>query len=173
MESQPQNPEFRIKPENFHPWTLNTNLCNFACYHMGLVARKPGPEAIKLFSYSTQLSTKFILLINVKMPTIFGILTFISMINATSERLKARNFFICRYLVFMSRCEICYACNYPVTWEEAHWCGWWPCTCTLIKNPIMMMSWNFMLSWVEHEKSFITSGTVFRVSNQVRFSYRD
>ena len=34
---------------------------------------------------------KFILLINVKMPTIVGILTFISMINTTSERLNARN----------------------------------------------------------------------------------
>ena len=34
---------------------------------------------------------KFILLINVKMPTIVGILTFISMINTTSERLKAIN----------------------------------------------------------------------------------
>ena len=22
MESQPQNPEFRIKPENFHPWKV-------------------------------------------------------------------------------------------------------------------------------------------------------
>ena len=61
-----------------------------------------GPEVIKHFSYSTQLSTKFILLINVKMPTIVGILTFISMINTTSERLKARNLFICRILVFMS-----------------------------------------------------------------------
>ena len=40
---------------------------------------------------------KFILLINVKMPTIVGILTLISMINPMSERLKARNFFICRY----------------------------------------------------------------------------
>ena len=30
------------------------------------------------------------LLINVKMPTIVGILTFISMINTTSESLKAR-----------------------------------------------------------------------------------
>ena len=49
---------------------------------------------------STQLSTKFILLINVKMPTIVGNLTFISMINATSERLKARNVFICRYFSF-------------------------------------------------------------------------
>ena len=54
-------------------------------------------QGYKTFSFSTQLSTKFILLINVKMPTIVGILTFISMINTTSERLKARNFFICRY----------------------------------------------------------------------------
>ena len=65
--------------------------------------RPSGPEVIKLFSCSTQLSTKFILLINVKMSTIVGILTFISMINTTSERLKgvkARNFFICRYSSF-------------------------------------------------------------------------
>ena len=27
MESQPQNPEFRINPENFHPWY--NHLCNF------------------------------------------------------------------------------------------------------------------------------------------------
>ena len=52
---------------------------------------RPCPEVIKLFSYSTQLSTKFILLINVKMPTLVGILTFIIMINTTSDRLKARN----------------------------------------------------------------------------------
>ena len=31
---------------------------------------KPGPEVIKLFSCSTQLSITFFLLINVKMPTI-------------------------------------------------------------------------------------------------------
>ena len=41
----------------------------------------PGPEVIKLFSCSAQLRLKFILLINVKMPTIVGILTFISKIN--------------------------------------------------------------------------------------------
>ena len=63
----------------------------------------PGPEFIKLFSCSTQLSTKFLLintklpineegfcfkslrciimLINVKMPAIVGILTFMSRIN--------------------------------------------------------------------------------------------
>ena len=55
-----------------------------------------GPNVIKLFSYSTQLSMKFILLINVKMPTS------VSMINTTSKRLKARNFFICKYFGFMS-----------------------------------------------------------------------
>ena len=36
---------------------------------------KPGPEVIKLFSCSTQLSMKFSLLIYVKMPTTVGILT--------------------------------------------------------------------------------------------------
>ena len=41
-----------------------------------------GPEVIKLFSCSTQLSMKFFLLINVKMPTIVGILTFISRENS-------------------------------------------------------------------------------------------
>ena len=41
----------------------------------------PGPEVIKHFLCSTQLRLKFILLINVKMPTIVGILTFMSRIN--------------------------------------------------------------------------------------------
>ena len=40
-----------------------------------------GPKVIKLFSCSAQLRLKFILLINVKMPTNVGILTFISGIN--------------------------------------------------------------------------------------------
>ena len=70
------------------------------CKHFG---PRSGPEAIKLFSYSTQPSTKFLLLINVKMPTIVGILTFISMIYTTSERWKARNFFICRYFSFLGQ----------------------------------------------------------------------
>ena len=52
------------------------------------------------------------------MPTFVGILTSISMINITSERLKARNFFICLYFSFNEQ---------------------------------------FVLSRVEHEKSFITS----------------
>ena len=52
------------------------------------------PDVIILFSCSTQLSMKFIMLINVKIPTIVGILTFISMINTTFDSLKARNVFI-------------------------------------------------------------------------------
>ena len=61
---------------------------------------RQAPSLLNFFSCSTQLSTKFILLINVKMPTIVGILTFISMINTTSERLKTRNFLICWYFSF-------------------------------------------------------------------------
>ena len=45
------------------------------------MARDNGAEVIKLFSCSAQLRLKFILLINVKMPTIVGILTFISRMN--------------------------------------------------------------------------------------------
>ena len=69
----------------------------------------PGPAVIKPFSYSTQLSTEYFLLINVKMPAIVGILTLISMINTTSERLKrlkARNFFICRYFSFYEQLKV-------------------------------------------------------------------
>ena len=55
----------------------------------------PGPEVIKLFlACSTQLSLKFILLINVERPIIVCILTFISRINTTSESFKARKTFI-------------------------------------------------------------------------------
>ena len=43
---------------------------------------EPGSEVIKHFSCSTQLSMNFFLLINVKMPTSVGILTFMSMQNS-------------------------------------------------------------------------------------------
>ena len=43
---------------------------------------------MKLFSCSTLLRKKLILLINVKMPTIVGILTFISRINDWTWRSK-------------------------------------------------------------------------------------
>ena len=53
---------------------------------------KPGPEVIKLFSCSTQLSMKFFLLMNIKMPTVVGILTFVRRKNSIlglSEHKKA------------------------------------------------------------------------------------
>ena len=41
-------------------------------FKLSLVTRIPGSEVIKHFSCSTLLSVKFILLINVKIPTITG-----------------------------------------------------------------------------------------------------
>ena len=46
------------------------------------------------------------------MPTIVDILTFMSMINSTSERLKARNFFICRYFSFYEQLKF---------WAQLSW----------------------------------------------------
>ena len=54
----------------------------------------PGLEVIKHFSFSTQLGMEFIMLIIVKMPTIIGILTFISMMNTASGSSKARKVLI-------------------------------------------------------------------------------
>ena len=45
-------------------------------------------------SFSTHLSMKFILLINFKMPTIVGILTFICRINTPSESILQEQFVI-------------------------------------------------------------------------------
>ena len=60
----------------------------------------PGPKIIKLFSCSTQMSMKFILFINVKMPTIVGILMFISRINTPSGSSKQEKFIIFPYFTF-------------------------------------------------------------------------
>ena len=46
------------------------------------VTPQPGPEVIKLFPWSIQLSMEFFLLKNAKMPTIIGILTFMSRKNS-------------------------------------------------------------------------------------------
>ena len=45
-------------------------------------------------------------LINVKIPTSVGILTFITMMNTTYERLKARNFCICQYSNFYEQLKL-------------------------------------------------------------------
>ena len=74
---------------------VHENCCLLACLAICLGSLyckqyefRSGPKNINLFS--TQLSMKYIMLINVKMPTIVGILTFISMIYTTSESLKER-----------------------------------------------------------------------------------
>ena len=66
-----------------------------------------GLKFIKLFSCSTQMSTKIIMLIYVIMPTIVtivGILTCISMINTTMNSLKAKevNIISFQHFSFMS-----------------------------------------------------------------------
>ena len=65
-----------------------------------ILEHRPGPKVIKLFPCSTRLNTKFILLINVIMPPIVGILTFISMINTSSDCLNARKIFIFQHFSF-------------------------------------------------------------------------
>ena len=61
---------------------------------------RAGTKITKLFSCSTQLSMKLIMFIKIKMPTIVGILTFISMIKTISESLKARKVFIFQHSSF-------------------------------------------------------------------------
>ena len=78
--------------------------CFFFCIGLLLHYLVPGPEVIKLFSCSTQLRMTFILLVNVKMSTIVGILTFISRINIPSEQ---DNLVIFQYFTFyeQSKCR--------------------------------------------------------------------
>ena len=57
---------------------------------------------MKHFSHSDELSMEFDVLINVKIPTIVGIIIFISNINTIFESLKARKVFIFSILVFIS-----------------------------------------------------------------------
>ena len=54
--------------------------------------RQKGLEVIKLLSCSTQLSMKFFLRINVKMPTIVGILTFMSGKNSILDLSEPKKF---------------------------------------------------------------------------------
>ena len=63
---------------------------------------RAGPEVVKLFSSSTQLSMDFIPLINVKWPTIVGILTFMSMIDKHLRDLKQDTSSFVGILVFIS-----------------------------------------------------------------------
>ena len=52
------------------------------------------------------MSMKFILLINVKMPTIVGMLTFISMIKTSLDSLKSRNVYTFQHFCFYEQFEL-------------------------------------------------------------------
>ena len=84
------------------PWLRTVCLWSILLATFAASITKTGPDLIKLCLSSTQLSIKFIMLINVKMPTIVGILTFISMINKISESLKARKVFSFQHFSFYS-----------------------------------------------------------------------
>ena len=57
------------------------------------------------------------------MPTIVGILTFISMINTTSERLQARHFFICQYFSFYEQLK--FRAHLSWAWKKFYNLGAW------------------------------------------------
>ena len=59
-----------------------------------------------------------VLLIRFKMPTIVGILTFISTINTTSERLKAWNFCICLHFSFYE--QLTFHAQLSLAWKMFH-----------------------------------------------------
>ena len=123
--------------------TCRFSQSNFNCQ---LALKNPGPAVIKLFPCSIHLSTKSILLINVKMLKVVGILTFISMINTTSEGLKAKNYFICRYFSFIEQLKVRAKLSCGILGRVWYLIVLTPDLCTL--------------TYFEHEKSFITSGLV-------------
>ena len=70
-----------VDSRNLKNTSKSLSLCK-RTEHWHIFYISPGPEVIKLFPCSTQLSMKFFPLINVKMPTIVGILTFMSRKNS-------------------------------------------------------------------------------------------
>ena len=51
--------------------------------------------------------------------------------------------------------EICHACSKPVAWKGAHCCGYGPYTCTLIKNPMMMIMMLTLPPFVNSQCHFV------------------
>ena len=62
------------------------------------------------------MNMKYILLINVKVPIIIGILTFINRINTTSESFKPRNIYIFSISVLLN------SWNFMLCWVEHEKC---------------------------------------------------
>ena len=53
MESQPQNPEFRINPENFHPCIRQTLI--YFCLALPGISKQKGLLVIQIFLLFTEL----------------------------------------------------------------------------------------------------------------------
>ena len=84
-------------------------------------ATKIGLEVIKLFSCSTQLNMKFILLINVRMPTIVGILTFVGRIITASESFKARKILTFQHFRFYGQLKFHAELSMKIVYNLGAW----------------------------------------------------
>ena len=98
---------FAVNIKSIFSFVGNTHSIN-GCYSPKIrsISSISGPRGYKNFLCSTQMSMKFIMLKNVKMPTIVVILIFMSMINTTSEHLKARKVFIFKHFRFYEHFKI-------------------------------------------------------------------
>ena len=82
-------------------------------------------EVIKLFACSTQMTMKFIMLVNVKMPTAVGVLTFISIINTTSvsseaRKIKLQHLSFFKELKFHHHAQISFNTCFGCSGEQSH-----------------------------------------------------
>ena len=68
---------------------VNMSYLGCAVCHNKQCRNRSGLKVKNLFSCSTQMSMKSILLLNIKMPTVVGILIFINRINRKSVSFKA------------------------------------------------------------------------------------
>ena len=107
------------------------------------------PRGYRTFLCSTQLSMKFILLINVKMPTVVAILTFISRKNTSYESLKARKTYLFQHFSFYEQLKLCsvekfynlgpraFLNFYTLCMQEAKALNW-PCVCAGSSEPSLL-----------------------------------
>ena len=86
-------------PSSYMNWNYYIRFCS-------LVFAKSGPEVIKLFSCSTQMSMKFSLLINMKMPTKVGIFIFIGRDNFMLSYILQEKIVVVINLRFICRPEL-------------------------------------------------------------------
>ena len=93
-------------PHGAMGWSALCNIDIFLSYSLTFLYTGKKPGGYKTVFCSIQMSMKFILLINVKMPIIVGNLTFIGRIKTTSEFLKQENIFFLNILAFNSSLNI-------------------------------------------------------------------